>query len=305
MLRRHLDNAKLVSVSQPGSERILELVFSSGNGQLKLFIELFSKGNIILVDDKSVILAAAEHQTWKDRTIRPGFTYKLPPSTADFAAMSEEQFSKAILSSEKDSVVKALAVDLSLSGSYAEELCLTARVDKAKAPSSLSEQQELNRLFSSLQQLLSKKPSPMAVLDDNSNVVEAFPFPTAFAAALRTKPFPSFNEAVEALAMRQIESSSRESSSSLRLIRELEIATKQQKATIAEMEQVVSEATAAAEAVYTHYQDVKRILDDYNTLRKTFTPEQLREYFKPNKLVKSIDEKTGTITLEIEGENSQ
>jgi len=44
---------------------------------------------------------------------------------------------------------------------------------------------------------------------------------------------------------------------------------------------------------------VKQILDDYNSLRKTFTPGQLREYFNANKKVTSIDEKTGTVVLEL------
>lgn len=301
VLRQHLGNAKLISISQLGSERILELVLSSGSSQLKLIIELFSKGNIILCSENGVILAAAEHQAWKDRTVRPGFAYSPPPATADFASMNEGQFSKAILSSARDSAVKALAVDLGLSGSYAEELCSAAAVDKSKSPRQLSES-ELVALFSSLQKLLSAKPSPIAVLDGSGAVVEVFPFQTASAAAAKTKPFSSFNEAVEAIMMQQLDSSalaSRESPS-LRRIKELEIAIEQQKATISGMDKAVKEATAVAEAIYTHYQDVKGILDDYNRLRRTFTPEQLREYFKSNRKVVSIDEKTGTITVELQ-----
>ncbi len=301
MLRQHLGNAKLVSISQLGSERIVEVVFSSRKQQVKLIIELFSKGNIVLVDEKGVILAAAEHQIWKDRTVRPGFAYVPPPATADFAAMGVEQFSKVILSSEKDSAVKALAVDLGLSGAYAEELLSAAAVDKLKKPASLT-QPELQRLFSSLRNLIAKKPQPLGVLDGSNSVVEAFPFPVAAATAAKTKPFFSFNEAVEALSLRQLESSfsaSRESPS-LRRIKELEIAIGQQESMVAEMAKAVAENTRLAEFIYEHYQEVKGVLDDYNALRKTFTPEQLREYFKPNKLVKSIDEKTGTITLEID-----
>jgi predicted ribosome quality control (RQC) complex YloA/Tae2 family protein len=209
------------------------------------------------------------------------------------------------LSSEKDSIVKSLAVDLGLSGTYAEELCSAAALDKAKAPSSLS-QSELAALFSSLQRLLSMKPSPVAILDGSGRVAEVFPFPTAETAAVKTKSFSSFNEAVEALAVGQLESSfsSSRESPSLRRIRELEIAIGQQQSTIAGMEKAANEATAAAEAIYVHYQGVKGILDDYNALRKTFSPEQLREYFKPNKFVKNIDEKTGTIALEIEDKSN-
>ena len=297
LLRHHLENARLLSISQLGSERILECVFSSKN---RILVELFSKGNVILVDDQNVIVGAAQHQVWKDRTVRPGFTYSPPPATADFSAISEQQFFKIILSSEKDSIVKALAVDCGLSGAYAEEVCSAASVDKLNKPSQLS-QAESGRLFSSLKELLSRKLQPLAVLD-NGSIVEAFPFPTAATTIAKIKPFPSFNNAVEALLLLMLESSisaSRTSKSS-RQVKEMEIAILQQKATIAEMEKGVRENTRAAELIYEHYQDVKQILDDYNRLRRTFTPEQLREYFAANRKIKSIDEKAGTITLEID-----
>lgn len=301
LLRHHLGNAKLVSISQLGSERILELIFSPRNRQqLRLVIELFSKGNILLVDEKGVIICAAEHQIWKDRTVRPCFKYSLPPATADFAALGEEQFQKAVLSSEKDSVVKALAVDLGLSGVYAEELCTTAKIDKAKNPSQMS-QGEMEKLYSSLRQLLSRKLEPIAILDSSGTAIEAFPFRIAAAAGMKTKAFQSFSQAVEAVMVSRLESSvlsSRESLSSRR-IKEMEFAIGQQKATISEMEKAVMENTRAAELIYEHYQDVKQILDDYSRLRKTFTREQMREYFGSNKKIKSIDEKTGTITLEL------
>lgn len=302
VLRHHLENAKLLSISQLGSERILECVFSSGKRQqMRLIFELFSKGNVILADENGVIIGAAEHQAWKDRTVRPGFTYLLPPASADFAAMGEAQFQQAVLSSEKDSVVKALAVDLGMSGAYAEELCSAANIDKAKSPSLLS-QAELGRLYSSLQQLLAKKPQPIAVLDNNGKAVEAFPFQVAAAAGMKVKQFQSFSQAVESVMVSRLESSvlsSRESSSS-RQIKEVEFTIEQQKATINDMEKAVKENTRAAELIYEHYQDVKIILDDYNRLRKTFTPQQLREYFGSNKKIKSIDEKTGTIAIELE-----
>ncbi|MBI2580889.1 NFACT family protein [Candidatus Woesearchaeota archaeon] len=272
-LRHHLGNAKLVSVLQPGSERILELVFSSKSRQLKLIIELFSKGNVILVDEKGVILGCAEHQTWKDRTVRPGFAYSYPPATADFAKMDEAQFQKAVLSSEKDSVVKAMAVDLGLSGTYAEQLCSSAAVDKSKKPSQLS-QPELQKLYLSLRKLLSRKQPINAALEAKATAHLA-------EASLSSKTAAFSGQ-----------------------VKELEIAIGQQKAAVAEFARAAQEATKSAEFIYEHYMEIRQVLDDYNRLRKTFTPDQLREYFSSSKLVKSIDEKTGQVTLEIDG-NSQ
>lgn len=301
LLRRHLDNARLVSVSQLGSERILELVFSSKS---RLIIELFSKGNIIMVDEKGVILGAAEHQAWKDRTIRPGFAYLPPPASAGFGSIASSQFSNLVLSSEKDSVVKALAVDLGLSGVYAEEVCASSGIDHLKKPSSLSEK-ELQSLFSSLQGLLQRKPEPVALLDDKGNIMEVFPFPVAAAEVpgRQLRHFNSFNDAVAAYSAVHpllLPGRNFESTGHQRKIRELEIAIGQQEAMINSMSAAVAGNTRAAGLIYEHYMDVRQVLDDYNRLRKSFTPEQLREYFKGNKKVISIDEKTGTITVEFD-----
>ncbi len=305
-LRKHLDNARLVSISQAGSERILELVFSSKNGNIRLVVELFSKGNLLLVDGKGVIVAAAEQQSWKDRTVRPGFRYLPPPASADFANIQPGQFTSIILSSGKDSVVKCLATDLGLSGTYAEELCSSASVDKLKGPSALSEK-ELGQLFFSLQKLLSAKPNPIAVIDDNGRISEVFPFPPAAAATAKTRQFASFNEAVEALSLLQLQSSiSAPGEAALsRKIREMEIAIGQQEAMIAGMQTAAEENRKAAELIYLHYQEIRQVLDDYNRLRKVFTPEQLREYFSSNKKIVSIDEKTGTVVLEIPEDGNQ
>lgn len=301
LLRHHLDNAKLVSVGQRGSERILELVFSSkGQQKLMVIIELFSKGNIVLLNEAGIILGAAESQKWADRTVRPGFKYSPPPAAPDFSAMDAMQFQAAILSSEKESVVKALAGGLGLSGAYAEELCALAGIDKSKTPKSIL-QPEAEALFSSLQQLLSREPQPLAILDGSDRVVEVFPFSMASSATAKTRHFPSFNLAVEALSTGLLDSSVSLSSefSSLRRIKEVEFTIERQKAMIAGMEKVSQDAALAGEAIYLHYADVKQVLDDYLRLKKAFTPEQIKEYFKSNKKVVSIDDKAGAIALEL------
>ncbi len=299
LLRHHLDNSRLLSVSQQGSERILELVFSSKN-TLKVIIELFSKGNIILTDESGTIIGAAESQKWSDRTIRPGFKYSPPPASADFSTMDVEQFSGRLLPSEKDFVVKSLAADIGLGGPYAEEICSMAGVDKLKQPGKVSKP-EAWKLFSSLQLLLSRKLEPIGVLDDKGAVIEAFPFPVSALDKVKTASFPSFSEAVAAISLRLLDSSAEamRTSPSTRKITEMEFAIAQQKATIQGMHIAAAESTASAEAIYLHYADVKQVIDDYLKLRKTFTPEQLKEYFKSNKKIISIDEKTGTITLEL------
>jgi predicted ribosome quality control (RQC) complex YloA/Tae2 family protein len=299
-LRKRLDNARLVSISQLHSERILEFVLSSKVGNLKLIIELFSKGNIILLDMSGIIQLAAESQNWKDRTIRPGFAYSPPPASADYSSIDLAGFKGLVLSSGKDSLVKCLAIDLGLSGAYAEEVCAQASVDKNLKPSALSDSL-LQQLFSSLNTLLLKKPSPVAILDEKGLILEAFPFAVFAASKASTKEFSTFNELVLELSkqLRGRVISPMEASLS-RKIREMEFALEQQNSTIKGMEISAKENSRIAEFIYENYQEIHQILDDYNKLRKSFTKDQLTEYFGCHKIFRNIDLKTGIIEFEIE-----
>ena len=49
-LRKHLTGAPLIAIIQPGSERIVEFQFDTKEGRRILLLELFSKGNILLLD---------------------------------------------------------------------------------------------------------------------------------------------------------------------------------------------------------------------------------------------------------------
>ena len=55
VLRKHLNNSRLVSVEQYGFDRVIELTFEHGGGLLSLVIELFRDGNVLLLDESGVI----------------------------------------------------------------------------------------------------------------------------------------------------------------------------------------------------------------------------------------------------------
>ena len=52
-LRKYLRSARLLNVEQYEFERVLVLHFKTEQGLLKLILELFGEGNIILVDERS------------------------------------------------------------------------------------------------------------------------------------------------------------------------------------------------------------------------------------------------------------
>jgi predicted ribosome quality control (RQC) complex YloA/Tae2 family protein len=118
LLRKHLENARILSASQHGFERIL--VLSAGGG-LELVLELFGEGNVVLVRDGSIVQPLRE-QSWEHRDVRPGRPYRFPPARTDPRGLDGAAFGK-LLSGSKGDLVRTLAVSLNLGGRFAEEVC--------------------------------------------------------------------------------------------------------------------------------------------------------------------------------------
>ncbi|MFH1424591.1 MAG: NFACT family protein [archaeon] len=127
-LRKHLSGCFLTGVEQHNFDRVLALKFE-GKEEKTLVVEMFSDGNIILVDSKNNIMQALHNQKWKHRTIKSKEPYVFPPEGANTKELDEEGLKEVLEKSGKD-LVRALATALNFGGMYAEEICARAGVDK-------------------------------------------------------------------------------------------------------------------------------------------------------------------------------
>ena len=126
-LRRHLGGNALTAVIEPRGERFLELETRRGDsGTLRLIVEFFGHGNILLVRDDR-ILAVAHPRTWAHRTVKPGATYAPPPAHANPWEMSAAELEAALNRSRGDRV-RTLAAQLGFGGLVAEEVLRRAEV---------------------------------------------------------------------------------------------------------------------------------------------------------------------------------
>lgn len=66
-LRKHLKNKRLESLSQLGTDRIVDFQFGSGEAAYHVILELYDKGNIILTDFEFTILNVLRPHTEGDR----------------------------------------------------------------------------------------------------------------------------------------------------------------------------------------------------------------------------------------------
>lgn len=149
LLRKHIGNARIVSVSQPGLERIIaiEMEHLDEMGDLrrkKLIIELMGKySNIIFVDDQNVIIDSIKRigaHISSVREVLPGYDYVLPPNDKyDAITLTPDTFYKEILG-KPVSIEKAIYTSITgFSRLIADEICYEAGVDGNFSTDSLAD----------------------------------------------------------------------------------------------------------------------------------------------------------------------
>lgn len=160
LLRKHLQNARIVSVMQPGLERIVrfELEHLDEMGDLcrkYLIIELMGKhSNIIFCDDKDMIIDSIKHISGMVSSVRevlPGRVYFIPKTQekAELLDCAEDGIA-AVLTGKAMPLFKAVYTGFTgISPCIAHELCYRAGVDSDKSTAELDEG-ELARIVSEL-----------------------------------------------------------------------------------------------------------------------------------------------------------
>lgn len=243
-LRKRLGSTRLKEIIQNNFERIVELHFEGKESYFILITEFFSKGNIILCDKDYNIISALQVQLWKDRKIKAKVKYEYPPArktTYD----NYESFYSFIKSSQKENIVKTLALGLNLGGVYAEELCSRANIEKtSKTPTD----EEIKSLYNELNQLLKEPLDP--------NMINGEPFPIKMHSL--GEKFETFNKALDKYYSQFIVIE--EISEELK-INKYNVMLEEQEKQLQEIYIHVDENKIKGEYIYNHYMELKELLD--------------------------------------------
>ena len=159
VLRKHLNNAKILNISQPGLERIINIELEHYNemGDLCrkfLIVELMGKhSNIIFTDNEFNIIDSIKRIPASISSIRevlPGRKYFIPETThkANPLTVTEDIFNSALLNTPV-SVAKALLSNFTgISPIVSEEIAFRAGIDSDFPVNSLNKM-ELKQLYNS------------------------------------------------------------------------------------------------------------------------------------------------------------
>jgi len=271
-LRKYLRSAWFASVEQYEFERIVIFHFKTKTGTLRLILELFGEGNIILTDEKGEILQALVFKRMRDRNILRGEAFKFPPSSGKNPfKLTREELENALKTVGEVEVVRALARYFGVGGVYAEEILLRAEVDKTKHCNTLTTS-EANAIFDCLQSLLSAlsnfKVEPHIVLAEDGSFLDAVPFKLKRYEACAVQAYNSFNEALDEFYVRATAAEKAVASTEVEgLRREAE----KLKRVIAEQEQALREAESKIErdkcigdVIYAHSSEVQALLEKFS-----------------------------------------
>jgi len=264
-LRKHLRNGEVKGIHQHEFERIVIMDVSRKEGNFQLISELFGEGNIILVSPENKILQALIYRKMRDRNILRGEVFQhAPPSGRNPLKQTRQDFNE-IKGLGQLEIVRALTKFLSIGGFYAEEILLRAQVDKKVPCESLTEQ-ELDKIFGQLHQILSiiknGNLEPCVVINKEGEWVDVTPLPLKNYAHLTQRMYKTFNEALDEYYTEiTVEEGVVEAAKGVKreLARQQRILQSQQKA-LEDLKDPIERNKRIGEAIYMHINELSFLL---------------------------------------------
>jgi predicted ribosome quality control (RQC) complex YloA/Tae2 family protein len=274
-LRKHLRGAWLEDLEQYEFERIVVIKFKTKTGLLRLILELFGEGNIILVSENGEILQALFFKHMRDRNIIRNEPFRFPPPHGENPfKVTIEELKRALKDCGEVEVVRVLTRFLGIGGFYAEEILMRADIDKSKDCGALSSM-EIGAIFDVLQSLLQNvtgfNVEPSIVLAEDGSFLDVVPFKLRQYETKQFQSYRSFNDAVDefylkatanerAIASVEIDKIAKEAERLRRIV------TEQEKA-MQEHEVEAEHAKRIGDAIYAHANKFQEFLNKFATAK--------------------------------------
>jgi len=254
--RKYLNRGKISSIKQLGFERIIIMDIQK-DIMYHLIFELFSKGNIILLDENNTIILPLYTQTWSHRVIKPNIKYGPPPLRTNPFTLDFSAFSHLLIKQESD-LIHALIGPINLGGQWGEEICSRSHLSKTLPVQELTDT-HLHTLFNTLGDVLSHfiqgKFSPVIVKEENKKI-DVLPLPLTLYGSSQMEKKETFTEAI-AEYFHQI-ATSEEPEELLALYR---IKDQQEKAII-KLRDAIMSLKREGDLIYVHHGTCQQALDN-------------------------------------------
>ena len=285
MLRIHLSGGRITDIKQHDFDRVLEITVERGGSPNYLVIELFPKGSMILLDQSRRILTVLLKLLYRGRRMAAGEEYLYRMNQPDPRTISMEALSGLLTSSDQD-LVRTLVRGLNMGGTYGEEVCLRANINKNKPAMQLDED-EISHIYQALRDVFLSQTLDPHIVMNNGIPVDVLPRPLKVYQGSEINRFAVFSDALDEFFIGMDIEEPKQSP----IDRRIEI----QRKAIQEFEARENELIAKGELIYKRYWDIEKILKVIRAAReKGYTYLQIWERIEGSKLpearlIRSID----------------
>jgi len=295
-LRKHLTGKQILSFVQHEFDRIAEMEVPG----FKVIFELFSRGNLILIDSSGMIVGIFEEQTWKDRILKVKRLYKYPPSGINPFKYEFFEFQKVLREIERP-LGLALAVNFGLGGLYSEEFVKRVGIEKSKN-TRLINQAETDRIIRLFEEWKDMKPKGIVV--KKKEIIDVVPFELVTYKDYDKDEFQTFNEAVR-VYFEGYDKMKREKLESLKLEKESERIKIIKQKQLDQLKNSIEKQELykkSAQFLYEHYESVSSILKEIrNMLDMKKSWVEIERQLKNIDIFKKVIPEEGKVVIRFEG----
>ena len=281
-----------------------------------IIVELFDKGNIILLDDENNIILPLKRKHWSNRDISSKREYVFPEERGiNPINISENEFTELFENNSDSDVVRTLARN-GLGSLYAEEVIARANeiteIDKNTVNNNLTEEQ-LNGLYEGFKKLFdnlkNESIKPQIVKSDSKE--DVIPLDLIKYDSFEKTYYNTFNEACDEFYSKKVNTDIKQIKENAwnKKVGKFEKRLKLQQETLDNFEKTIAESTLKGEVIYSNYTTIENIINVVNTARdKGYSFKEIGKTLKKAKkdgmaeaqIYESIDP-LGVLTLNIDG----
>ncbi len=313
LLRKRIKGAHVESVKQHNFDRVVEIRVKKDK-YYTIIVELFDKGNIILLDDENNIILPLKRKHWSTRDISSKREYIFPEERGiNPISASEDEFKSLFRDNESD-IVRTLAIN-GFGGLYAEEIIERANefveIEKKTRNSEVTDDQltGLYRGFKDLFDSLNEESvRPQIVKNETREDVVALDL-IKYEDYEKTY-YETFNEACDEFYSKKVNTDIKKVKETAwnKKVNKFEKRLRLQQETLDNFYKTIEDSQHKGEVIYSNYNTIQNIVDVVNRARsKDYSFKEIGKTLKKAKkdgmpeaqIYESID-KMGVLTLNID-----
>ena len=316
LLRKRLKGAHVESITQHNFDRVVEIRIKK-DVYYTIIVELFDKGNIILLDEENNIILPLKRKHWSTRDISSKREYVFPEERGiNPIEITEDEF-KALFENNESDVVRTLARN-GLGSLYAEEVIKRANeiteIDKNTLNNEITETQ-YNALYGGFKDLFdnlnNESIKPQIVKGESKE--DVVPLDLKKYEEFEKTYYETFNEACDEFYSKKVNTNIKDIKEAAwnKKVSKFEKRLSLQQETLDNFERTIEESQHKGEVIYSNYPTIENIINVVNTARgKDYSFKEIGKTLQKAKkdgmaeaqIYESID-KLGVLTLNIDNTN--